>query len=267
MIRKIIIPVLMLIAGIISTACHGPAVKPGLRIVSLSPGMTEVLFAIGGQDMLVGVTTYCDYPAACQALPRVGDFSHPSLERIIGLQPGLVIVNLPEQNRIKTELEQFKVPVFVSAPESLGDIYREITDLGRVIGRTRAADSLVEQMRQAIQPTGHKPRTVYIELSPRPLITVGKTNFLSEMVEMAGGKNIFDDLDKSYPVIQQEEVIRRDPVVIVVLHPEGIRDRIGWSKIDAVKNNRVYADLDQDLLLRPGPRLINGFQELERVLE
>ncbi len=267
MIRNIIIPVFMLSAGLISTACQKPTFKPGLRIVSLSPGMTEVLFAIGGQDMLVGVTTYCDYPAACQALPRVGDFSHPSLERIIGLQPGLVIVNLPEQNRIKAELEQFKIPIFVTAPESLGDIYREITKLGRMIGRIRAADSLAERMRQAIRPTGRKSRTVYIELSPRPLITVGKTSFLSEMVEMAGGKNIFDDLDKPYPVIQQEEVIRRDPAVIVVLHPEGILNRIGWAKIEAVKNNRVYADLDQDLLLRPGPRLINGFQELERILE
>lgn len=250
-----------------SLSCREPAVKPGLRIVSLSPGMTETLFAIGGQDLLAGVTTYCDYPAAAETLPRVGDFSNPSLERIIGLSPGLVIVNLPEQKRIQTELERLKIPVFVSAPGSLADIYREIVELGRRIGRGPAAESLVQRMRQAIRPTGRAPRKVYVELSPRPLITVGRTNFLSEMVALAGGRNIFDDLDRPYPVIQQEEVIRRDPALIIVLHPEGVRDRIGWSRIEAVRLGRTFTDLDPDLLLRPGPRLMQGFRELERTFE
>jgi iron complex transport system substrate-binding protein len=249
------------------TACREPAVKPGYRIVSLSPGMTEVIFALGAQGDLAGVTTYCDYPDAARKLPRVGDFSHPSLERIIALKPDLVIVNRPEQNRIQTDLDAFKIPVFATEPESLADIYRDITNLGRRIGRARAADSLVTYMRQMIRPRGRKPRAVYIELSPRPLITVGRNSFLNEMVEMAGGRNIFDELDRPYPVINQEEVIKRDPEIIIVLHPEGIKDRIGWTRIRAVRENRIYLDLDQDLLLRPGPRLVLGFQALEKLFE
>jgi iron complex transport system substrate-binding protein len=248
-------------------ACREPAVKPGFRIVSLSPGMTEVIFALGAQNDLVGVTTYCDYPDAARKLPRVGDFSHPSLERILALNPDLVIVNRPEQSRIQAELEAFKLAVFTTEPESLADIYRDISKLGRAIGRARAADSLVAAMRQQIRPRGRKPRSVYIELSPRPLITIGRNTFLNEMVEMAGGRNIFDDLARSYPVISQEEVIKRDPEIIIVLHPEGIKDRIGWSRIRAVRENRIYPDLNQDQLLRPGPRLVLGFQALEKIFE
>lgn len=248
-------------------ACQKPAARAGRRIISLSPGMTEVLFAIGGQDRLVGVTSYCDYPPATRALPRVGDFSHPSLERIIRLQPDLVIVNLPEQQRIKQDLEKMNIPVFVSAPESLNGIYQEIVELGRRIGRLAAAESLVAQMRKQIQPVPGLRRTVYLELSPRPLITVGRNSFVSEIVACAGGQNIFADLDRSYPVIPQEEVIRRNPAVIIVLHPQSIIDRIGWSTIDAVRNHRIYSHLNPDLLLRPGPRLVQGFEALKQILE
>jgi len=253
--------------ALLCTVCQSPKVKPGYRIVSLSPGMTEVIFALGAQDDLAGVTTYCDYPVAAQKLTRVGDFSHPSLERIVSLKPDLVIVNLPEQNRIKTELEPYKIPIFATAPESLADIYREITSLGSRIGRQRAADSLVAFMRERIRGTGRKPKSVYIELSPRPLITVGRNNFLNEMVEMAGGKNVFDDLGRSYPVVNQEEVIKRNPEIIIVLHPEEIKDRIGWNNIEAVRKSRIYRDLNQDQLLRPGPRLVLGFQDLEKLFE
>lgn len=229
--------------------------------------MTEVIYALGAQDDLAGVTAYSDYPDAARKIPLVGDFSNPSLERIVGLKPDLVIVNLPEQKRIKDQLEAYKIPVYVTEPESLADIYRDIAYLGGRIGRQRAADSLVSYMRKLIRPNGRPPKSVYIELSPRPLITVGRNNFLNEIVEMAGGKNIFGDLQRPYPVVNQEEVIKRDPEIIIVLHPAGIEDRIGWRKIRAVRNERVYPDLNQDQLLRPGPRLVLGFQALEKLFE
>jgi iron complex transport system substrate-binding protein len=248
-------------------SCRETGIKSGLRIVSLSPGMTETIFALGAERDLVGVTTYCDYPEAARKLPRVGDFSHPSLERIIALKPGLVIVNRPEQNRMQFELEAFKIPVFATEAGSLEGIYRDIVELGRRIGRSSQAESLVAGMRRKIRPGGGKARSVYIELSPRPLITIGRDNFLNEMVEMAGGKNIFDDLDRSYPAVSQEEVIKRDPEMIIVLHPEGIKDRIGWNRIRAVRENRIHQDLNQDILLRPGPRLAQGFEALEELFD
>jgi len=247
--------------------CEKPVARQGYRIVSLSPAMTEIVFALGGQNMLVGVTTYCDYPEAAKKITKVGDFSNPSLERIVGLNPDLVIVNLPEQMRIKQALEKLKINIFVSMPKSLDDIYREIADIGRLINRDKNADSIVGLLQRTIIPVNNTRKRVYIEISPRPLVTIGSSTFLNQLIEMAGGENIFSELDKDYPVVSQEEIIARDPEVIIVLHRESIAGRLGWKKITAVKNNKVYLDLNPDYLMRPGPRIVLGYDELKEILE
>jgi iron complex transport system substrate-binding protein len=258
-----------LLALFVLISCTKPAVQSGYRIVSLSPAMTEVVFALGAGDQLAGVTTYCDYPAQALTKYKVGDFSNPSLERIVALQPSLVIVNLPEQNRIKRSLEDMSIPVFVSSPSSLEDIYREIESLGVLVGRKAQADSICAAMNAVIQAKnpGVSRKKVYIELSPRPLVTVGKRSFLNKMIALAGGTNIFSDLDKDYPVVSQEEIVRRDPDIVIVLHPEKIDNRLGWSKITAVANGTIFTGLDPDILLRPGPRLVLGFVELRKIIE
>lgn len=262
--RKIlIVPAVLLacICGQRATNAADPA------IVSLSPAMTEIIFALSAQDHLVGVTTYCDYPEAASRINKVGDFSNPSLERIVGLHPDIIIINLPEHARIKDQLERLGKKVFVSSAGSLADIYREITAISALIHRTPEADSLIDAMRSVIKSGNYQsePR-VYIELSPRPLITIGSKSFLNELLAMAGGKNIFDDLPRDYPVVQQEEVIRRDPEIILVLHPEDITNRVGWEHITAVTENAVWNEVNPDILLRPAPRLTLGFQMLQRIL-
>jgi iron complex transport system substrate-binding protein len=257
----------LIIFLLIFVSCAEQGQKNGARIVSLSPAMTEVIFALGAQDALVGVTTYCDYPQAACDIYKVGDFSNPSIERIVGLQPTLIILNLPEQARIERELRKLKKNIFVSSPRKLEDIYAEITALGEIIGRNKEADSLVSCMRSSLKSGGKGKKPVYIEISPRPLVTVGSASFLNELVELAGGMNIFADIDKDYPVVTQEEVIRRDPQVIIVLHPDDIMTRLGWSRVSALKNKKVFRDLNPDLLMRPGPRLVQGFRELEAVFE
>jgi len=241
--------------------------RQGLKIVSLSPAMTEILFALGADDNLVGVTTYCDYPAQAKKIYKVGDFSHPSIERIVGLKPNLVIVNLPEQRRIKRNLDKLKINTFVSSPKSLSDIYKEIAEIGRIVNRERLADSLVEYMQTNIQRVPcERIKRVYIELSPRPIVTIGRGTFLNELLELVGAKNIFADLNKDYPVVPQEEVIRRNPEVIILLHPEDIKNRMGWRKVAAIENAKVYSDLNQDYLMRAGPRLVQGFKELKEII-
>jgi iron complex transport system substrate-binding protein len=235
-------------------------------IVSCSPAMTEIIFALGAGDRLVGVTTFCDYPEKAKSIYKIGDLSNPSLERIVGLRPDLVVVNLPEQARIRRELEKFDIPVFVSSPTSLDDIYKEIQEIGMLLSRSHEADSIISHMKKIIKPVirDHTVR-VYVELSPRPLVTIGANSFINDIVEMAGAVNIFADLQKDYPVVSQEQVITRNPDIIIVLHPVTINDRTGWQSMDAIKNGKVYTALDQDYILRPGPRLTEGYKQLSKI--
>lgn len=276
--------VLILITCIINNRCEGPAPHTGFKIVSLSPAMTENIFALGAAQDLVGVTTFCDYPEEAKKIYKIGDFSNPSLERIVSLKPDLVIVNLPEQMRIKRQLEKLNINIFISSPRTLDDIYNEIIEIGRIVKKQQAADSLVNYMKMHISRVdkpvlpvpkyiegnaveGSSKKRVYIELSPRPLVTIGAPSFLNELLEMAGAENIFADLGKDYPVVPQEEVIKRNPDVIIVLHPVSIKDRMGWQTVTAIKNNKVYTTLNQDHLMRPGPRLIIGFAQLKRIMD
>ncbi len=237
------------------------------RIVSLSPAMTEIIFALGAEKYLVGTTTYCDFPDSAKKIYKVGDFSNPSLERIISLRPNLVILNLPEQSRIKNQLEKYGIKIFVTSPEKLEDIYKEISVLGKFIKKEKNADSLINYMKENIRPLSRIKKKVYIEINAKPLITIGGKSYLNELIEMAGGQNIFSDVNKDYPVVNQEEVIIRNPEIIIVLHPEDIEKRIGWENINAIKNHRMYSNLNQDWLLRPGPRLVFGFKQLEKIFE
>jgi iron complex transport system substrate-binding protein len=251
----------------IMLTCSQTPQKMGQRIVSLSPAMTEILFSLGARDNLVGVTTFCDYPEEAKRIYKVGDFSHPSVERIIGLKPDIVIVNVPEQLRIKETLEKLEINVFVSSPQSLSDIYEEIAALGELIDRNAAADSLIRYMKANITQSEYiRRKKVYIELAPRPIVTIGASSFLNDLFELIGAENIFSDLERDYPIVSQEAIIARNPEVIIVLHPEDITNRVGWNEITAIKNHRVIKNLNSDHLLRPGPRLVNGFHELERAL-
>ncbi len=251
---------------VIILACNRTLSPPGHRIISLSPAMTEIIYALNADDMLIGTTTFCDYPEAARSKPKVGDFSNPSLERIVALKPSLVIVNPPEQNRIRTELEKLKINMFVSAPTSLDSLYQEIRSLGNMIGKKKKADSLVSLMQNNLPVLKNSGRRVYVEISSRPLVTIGRNAFLNELLSRAGAVNIFADINDAYPIVNQEAVIKRNPQIIIILHPETINDRTGWHRIDAIKNNCLYYNIDPELLLRPGPRLVQGYEKLREIL-
>jgi iron complex transport system substrate-binding protein len=256
----------LFVLAYISASCSGAEKPQGTRVVSLSPGMTETIYSLGAAEYLVGVTTFCDYPPEAKLKYKIGDFSNPSIERIVSLKPNIVVINLPEHRRIKEQLAAFDIQIYASSPSSLNDVYQDISEIGRLLSKTAEADSLVQDMRAALQPVIIERKTrVYVELAARPLVTIGSHSFLNELITNAGGENIFSDLDKDYPVVAQEKVIARNPEVIIVLHPEDITDRLGWNDVDAVKNNRIYTYLNEDHLLRPGPRLILGYSELKEL--
>jgi len=247
-----------------------PAVR--LRVVSLVPSVTEVIYAVGAERSLVGSTNQCDYPDAAKAVYKVGDFMDPDVERIVALGPGLVFATLPVQKRLVDKLTELKIPVYVSRPQNVEAVFREIDSVGTLLGVRARAEQLVAAMMARLESLPRHTDTprVYVEISATPLMTAGGHTFINGLIERAGGRNVFEDALQEYPVIDAEMVAQRDPQAILLLHPDvkalDVTSRVGWSCISAVRAGRVYDDIDYDLFFRPGPRVVDGIVLLFRLL-
>jgi iron complex transport system substrate-binding protein len=238
------------------------------RAVSLVPSVTEMIYALGAQDKLVGVATPCDYPPGID-LPIVGNFSFPNVERIAALKPDVVFVAGVEQEYLWSKLKELGLHPVIVAPGNLQEIYESIIRVGKLLGRQSEADSLVRALEQEFEEMREivpaQTRTVFIEISDNPLMTCGKGSFLNELLSLAGATNIAGDIDKPYPVVSSEFAVQANPDVIVVTHPGGKPSgRLGWEKVRAVREQMVHSDIDPNLILRPGPRVIQGIRELKK---
>ena len=271
------------VAGLAMTAVFLIAVGAGcdaskMRVVSLAPSTTEILFALGLDDEIVGVSSFCDYPPQAQTKTKVGTFSQPNVEMILSLKPDIVFCTGLEQGPIITKLKQLGLNTCVSDPASLNELFESIRDIGRRVGRTKEAVELVTRMSSDIdrmrRETGKVPRDrrpkVFVEIWHSPLMTAGKKSFLDEIIEASGGINIAHATDRPYANYSQEAVIRGNPDVIILCYMGGpsdvsaVKRRTGWQDISAIKNNRVYNDIDPDIMLKPGPRLTEGMKELKK---
>jgi len=244
------------------------------RIVSLAPNVTEIVFFLGEGERLVGATSYCNWPPDAASLPRVGDFSNPSIERIINLSPDLVLTTSHEQDRWIGKLTSLGIPVYSIYPHDCAALLQSMKNLLDLLGETPAgrdsirvmSEKLAEFERSRILETADKP-DVFIEISSNPLMTAGTGSFVSDLIERAGGRNIAKELERDYCVINPERVIESDPDVVFLFHGLSTREelsgRIGWGSIKAVKSGRVFDDITLDLVLRPGPRAVLGIKEIE----
>lgn len=251
-----------------------------LRIVSLAPSTTEILFALNLGDEIVGVSSFCDYPQEARDKEKIGSFSRPNIEKIVSLKPGIVFCTGLEQAPVVRELKWLKVNTFVSDPSNLEELFNSIKEIGKVTGRQKEADELIKNMRikikgiadsSALIPEDKRP-AVFVEYWNNPLMTAGPGSFIDELINLAGGRNIAFDTKQPYSYFSPELVIKRDPDYIILAYmvsdePEKeIRGRLGWGDIKAIKNNRVYADINPDLILRPGPRIVDGLAEIHKRL-
>ncbi len=247
------------------------------RIVSLAPAVTEMLFAIGAGDQVAGVTDYCTWPPEAARKPRIGGMINPSLEAIVGLRPDLVVLSMEGNLRDDfRKLEELRIPLLVTNPRSLHDIYSSIALLGKVTGHTENADSVVRtlQAREARVVTPMRVRVepgVLLIVSLQPLMVAGSGTFLSELLRMAGGRNLAGSSPSTYPQYSREDVVREDPDVLFVLSDAGGAGSDPaavypeWKSLRAVRTGRVYR-VDADLLSRPGPRAVEGLELLARLL-
>jgi iron complex transport system substrate-binding protein len=246
------------------------------RIVSLAPNLTEIVYAVGAGNRLVGRTKYCDYPAEVKSVAEIGDTMTPSIERIIALKPQLVLVSTASQLEAFTkQLDEQKIAVYVTDPHSLEEVFRSIATLGDLLGRHDRADKLVSDLRRradavAAAVNTSKPIKVFYQVSDEPLYTIGRESYLTDLVRRAGGVSVTADVPTSFPRFSGEAALAARPEAIIL--PTGGSMGTANSKVAAaLKNspaalsNRVFK-LNEDHLSRPGPRLVDGLEEMARAL-
>ena len=241
---------------------------PVSRVVSLVPGVTEIIYALGAQDKLVGVVAQCDYPPNIKK-PIVGSFSSPNLERILAQSPEIVFVAGGEQKYLWRKLKELGIQIRIVSPENLQEIYQSILEIGELLDEKDRADSLVKSLKKEFVGTVSElplqKRRVLIEISDNPLITCGEGSFLDELILLAGGINIAHHIKKPYPIVSAEFVVKSNPNVIITTHSgSNPAERLGWELVSAVKEDRIYRDIDPNIILRPGPRVILGIKELRK---
>ena len=251
--------------------------KAPSRVISLAPSITEILYAIGLGDRLVGVTPFCDYPPDARLKPKVG-YVRPNLESIVALQPDLILAPGEIMRAdVLGKLEHLKIPTFILQAKTVEDIFSHVQTLGRMLGRSAVADKTATTLRRRIVELTSRteglprPRVLYV-LNSDPLITVGPGSFIHQLIEMAGGTNVASAAQTSYPRLSMEAVIKEDPELIVF--PSGEAEGIPedeqqrwrrWNTLSAVKHDRFYR-ISADLLNRPGPRIEQALEALTKII-
>lgn len=242
------------------------------RIISLSPGVTEILFAIGAGDRVVGSDQFSDFPAAATRTAKL-DYSSPGAEATLALRPDLVIMTTRQRQLVDSFRNLGMTVYFTEEPADLNGVYANIELLGRLTNHSSEAARVSADMRRdidavvaSISNVGAGPR-VYFELDPT-LFTVGPQSFVGAMLTLLKARNIAPAGASPFPQITAEAVLAAGPEVILLSHPgptAEVGQRPGWSGLAAVRDNRVIS-VDPDLVNRPGPRLAQGIQLLGRAL-
>jgi iron complex transport system substrate-binding protein len=237
---------------------------PPKRIVSTVPSLTELLYAVGAQEQLVGVTTYCVYPPEAQKKPKIGSIN-VDYEALAVLKPDVIATSVAVAHKSAGELEAQGYKVFSVDPRTVADIAAALRQLGALTGHEaeaeKAAASFEARVKAASAPPGP---TVYFEHSGDPLGTSGPDSYLGDAIRLAGGRNIFEG---GWKLIDWESVLARDPEVILIAHQRkaALERRSGWANLKAVKNGRVYV-VELEHFLFPTLRLADGVEEASRLL-
>jgi iron complex transport system substrate-binding protein len=239
------------------------------RIISLTPHLTELLFAVGAGQQIVGVDSASDYPPAASTLPRIGDFSRVNLERVLALKPDLVLVWL-DGNRAADihALKKMGVPVLQTRATRLDDVARLLRMLGAATGHKEQGGAAASayrsklaalQMRYPVRP----PLRVFYQVWDRPLMTVGGAHWISDALQLCGARNVFADLPGLSPVVSREAVLQRAPEVIVS-GSDAPDMRAQWQEFQGLPavRRQAFVRIDADRLHRPTPRLAEGVAAL-----
>lgn len=246
--------------------------RPAERIVTLSPHATELAFAAGAGNRLVGVTAFSNYPAAAGKLPRVGDAARLDRERLLSLAPDLVIA-WPSGNRPQdlAWLRRRGIPLFLSEPTALAGIANNLRDIGQLAGSDAAGAAAATRFRDKLERLSKKfsntpTLRVFYQIWPRPLFTIGKDHIINRVLALCGAENLFDNLPQPAPQISREAVLAANPDAIVAAVETGdeadpFAQWRDWSQLRAVKNQALIR-VPTDLMHRATPRILDGAELL-----
>ena len=248
---------------------------PSVRIVSLAPSITEIAYAVLCGRELVADTTFDDYPATAKKLPHVADLSHVDLEALAKIRPSVVLA-VHDQEKEGAEIsERLGTPVTYLPNRGISDMYADIAGVGKACGADLYASGLSTMLRAEIAAIAAraarepaKPRVLF--LLGLPGFTAGKSSYLDDLIRLAGGVNVAGKVDQPYPDLSGEAIVGMQPDVIVVSHdvPFGsdVRSREPWRSLAAVRSGRIEVSPNDDILERPGPRIVDGLAWLEKAI-
>jgi len=257
-------------------------VSPPMRVVSLAPSNTELLFALGLGDRVVGITEYCNFPAETAAIEKVAGFNTVNLEKIAAAKPDLVVAIRGNDMESLRSLRQLGIPVFSLDIQTLEQMGSALERLGALLGVEPRAKQLADSLNARIQAV--RLRVGKVDAQPKtmwgfwgdPVYTAGSDTMIDDVIAQAGGRNVGRQADGSWPQVGLETIVMWAPEVIITTHiPGGVEnlpgeiERLrltdGWKQLPAVKNGRIYF-VEGDWLLRPGPRLVDALEAMARQL-
>lgn len=250
--------------------------EPAQRVISLVPAATEIMFALGAGERVVGASEYCNYPAAASDIPRVGGFDGPNLEAIVALEPDLVFAASLHKDAVES-LDALGIPVLALDPMTFEEIYANIQLISQAIGEEKAGKDLVADMKGRLETVAKALGN--LQEDERPLVfyeswypgiwTAGEDTFINEIIDFAGGKNLAWGVSR-WTEMQEEDVLSRNPQVIIhgyvdLSFVEPFAQRNGWDVVTAVIEDQIYF-VDPDILSRTGPRVVDAVEEITRLI-
>ena len=286
---KILIPFLSLLIVCLPASAPGvhrlvdevgrPVTLPSSpkRIISLAPNVTEILFGLGLDQEIVGVSIHCNFPEKAKTRTQVGSYISLDFEKIVFLKPDLIIGTGAGNTRDMVDrLEKLGFPTYVIFPKNFDGILTSVRHLGQIVAREKEALAIVRNMESRRQKIIDLTRNVarprvFMQIGETPIVTVGKGSFADDLISLAGGDNVASKEEKMYPRWGMEEVLKRSPEVILIssMNPKGHYEKVTqewsrWKMIPAVENGRIHL-VDSDLMDRPSPRIVEGLEEMTRL--
>jgi len=252
--------------------------REAIRIVSLAPNLTEIVFALGDGSHLAGDTEFCDYPPQATQKPHVGGPVNPNLEQIAALMPDLVLATKSINRRETVDaLDRIGLPVYVTDPHSVDEMIDSVDHLGSALGEEKSAAALAKELQSRLADldrrlAGSAPRRVLFVVWTDPLISIGRDTFIADALHRAGGRSVVDT-STEWPRVSLEEMVRLQPEILIFASAhagdtqhdiDALRTRPGWKDLEALRNGRIV--IVSDAINRPAPRMLDAIEQLARAL-